>query len=180
MTDSDTPCGEAAVGASTAEEVGADEEGEDADEVDVVAAGGEDAVVVQNKQNDCRKMNKEHGIMIGEKQEMAGRILSDPTLFRPFLVTMQHSLSFGADILSRLPSNAVASDFYLTLLNKMGRKMNNLVHLVESAITLSGLLSSREFLLGYNPNPKPKSEELDSVVFAGIALEYSALPLILQ
>lgn len=80
MTDSDTPCGEAAVGASTAEEVGADEEGEDADEVDVVAAGGEDAVVVQNKQNDCRKMNKEHGIMIGEKQEMAGRILSDPTL----------------------------------------------------------------------------------------------------
>ena len=89
MTDSDTPCGEAAVGASTAEEVGADEEGEDADEVDVVAAGGEDAVVVQKKQNDCRKMNKEHGIMIGEKQEMAGRILSDPTLFRPFLVTMQ-------------------------------------------------------------------------------------------
>lgn len=146
MTDSDTPCGEAAVGASTAEEVGADEEGEDADEVDVVAAGGEDAVVVQNKQNDCRKMNKEHGIMIGEKQEMAGRILSDPTLFRPFLVTMQHSLSFGADILSRLPSNAVASDFYLTLLNKMGRKMNNLVHLVESAITLSGLLRSRKFL----------------------------------
>lgn len=160
MTDSDTPCGEAAVGASTAEEVGADEEGEDADEVDVVAAGGEDAVVVQNKQNDCRKMNKEHGIMIGEKQEMAGRILSDPTLFRPFLVTMQHSLSFGADILSRLPSNAVASDFYLTLLNKMGRKMNNLVHLVESAIThLSGLLvvGSSYFDIIRTPNPNQKN-----------------------
>ena len=157
MTDSDTPCGEAAVGASTAEEVGADEEGEDADEVDVVAAGGEDAVVVQNKQIDCRKMNKEHGIMIGEKQEMAGRILSDPTLFRPFLVTMQHSLSFGADILSRLPSNAVASDFYLTLLNKMGRKMNNLVHLVESAITLSGLLGSSYFDIIRTPNPNQKN-----------------------
>ena len=141
MTDSDTPCGEAVVGASTAEEVGADEEGEDADEVDVVAAGGEDAVVVQKKQNDCRKMNKEHGIMIGEKQEMAGRILS-----------------FGADILSQLPSNAVASDFYLTLLNKMGRKMNNLVHLVESAITLSGLLSgSSYFDIIRTPNPNQKN-----------------------
>ena len=161
MTDSDTPCGEAAVGASTAEEVGADEEGEDADEVDVVAAGGEDAVVVQNKQNDCRKMNKEHGIMIGEKQEMAGRILSDPTLFRPFLVTMQHSLSFGADILSRLPSNAVASDFYLTLLNKMGRKMNNLVHLVESNRQLLCLdyyvVGSSYFDIIRTPNPNQKN-----------------------
>ena len=76
MTDSDTPCGEAAVGASTAEEVGADEEGEDVDEVDVVVAGGEDAVAVQNKQNDCRMMNKEHG-SIDRREEKAGRIISD-------------------------------------------------------------------------------------------------------
>jgi len=63
MTDSDTPCGEAAVGASTAEEVGADEEEEDVDGVDVVVAGGEDAAAVQNKQNVYRVMNKEHGII---------------------------------------------------------------------------------------------------------------------
>ena len=63
MTDSDTPCGEAAVGANMAEEVEVVAGGEDADEVVEVVAGGEDAVAVQNKQNDCRMMNKEDGII---------------------------------------------------------------------------------------------------------------------
>mmetsp|Transcript_22390 Transcript_22390/g.64273 ORF Transcript_22390/g.64273 Transcript_22390/m.64273 type:complete len:125 (-) Transcript_22390:867-1241(-) len=115
MTDSDTPCGEAAVGAITAEEVGAAEEEEDAaeveDEVAEEVAGVEDAVVVQNEQNEYRKTNKES---IGEKNVSVPDLFltsgARPLSFRPSLVTIQQSLSSGTEVALRLPTNTVASD----------------------------------------------------------------------